>query len=202
MAANKKSVRRSKSRSSAKRSKPKLRTSARPRASSAAQRTGEDLFWKIVDRVRRASGGDLTASIDAFRDELAKLDDEALVGVEAELCRAMQRAYDYKLWAAAYVIHGGCSDDTFWDFRAGLIALGRTAFEAALRDPDTLAKLKSPENQTLFEGFQYVPGKLLEERGLASKGGGHGMDRKPTGTSWVNDDELRTLFPKLTSRFA
>ena len=152
--------------------------------------------------VRRAGGGDLTASTDAFRDELAKLDDETLVGVEAEFCRAMQRAYDYKVWGAAYVIHGGCSDDTFWDVRAGLIALGRKAFEAALRDPDTLAKLEDVENQTLFEGFQYVPGKFLEERGLASEGGGHGMDRKPTGTSWVNDDELRTLFPKLTSRFA
>jgi hypothetical protein len=44
------------------------------------------------------------------------------------------------LWAAAYLIEGGC-DDGFMDFRAGLMLQGRTAFEAAVADPDSLAGL-------------------------------------------------------------
>lgn len=32
--------------------------------------------------------------------------------------------YRRDLWAAAYIIGGGCSDDSFIDFRAGLIAQG------------------------------------------------------------------------------
>ena len=41
--------------------------------------------------------------------------------------------------AAVLIEHGFLGDDSFDDFRAGLVALGRTAFEAALADPDTLA---------------------------------------------------------------
>ncbi|MEI5006890.1 DUF4240 domain-containing protein [Streptomyces sp. PmtA] len=41
--------------------------------------------------------------------------------------------------AAAYVIGRGCSDDSFMDFRAGLIALGRAWYERAIGPPDSLA---------------------------------------------------------------
>ncbi|MDT5028802.1 MAG: hypothetical protein QOE61_5228 [Micromonosporaceae bacterium] len=41
--------------------------------------------------------------------------------------------------AAVLIEHGFLGDDSFDDFRAGLVALGRSTFEAALDDPDTLA---------------------------------------------------------------
>jgi len=41
--------------------------------------------------------------------------------------------------AAVLIEHGFLGDDSFDDFRAGLVALGRTTFEAALANPDTLA---------------------------------------------------------------
>jgi Protein of unknown function (DUF4240) len=40
---------------------------------------------------------------------------------------------------AAYVIWGYISDDSFSDFKAGLVGLGREAFEQAVADADTLA---------------------------------------------------------------
>ncbi|WP_412769018.1 DUF4240 domain-containing protein [Micromonospora zamorensis] len=43
------------------------------------------------------------------------------------------------MWAAAYLIGGGCSDDSFIDFRAGVIALGREWYERVLVSPDGLA---------------------------------------------------------------
>ncbi|OSP39974.1 hypothetical protein B7767_28795 [Streptomyces sp. 13-12-16] len=45
------------------------------------------------------------------------------------------------LWAAAYVINGGCSDDGFDYFRGWLIAQGRETFERVVADPDALAEL-------------------------------------------------------------
>jgi hypothetical protein len=42
--------------------------------------------------------------------------------------------------AAVLIEHGFLGDDSFDDFRAGLVALGRTTFEAALADADTLAE--------------------------------------------------------------
>jgi hypothetical protein len=161
------------------------------------------LLWQIIDRVRAVAGGELTASVDAFRIELEALDDQALLEVDAGFSRAMQRAYDHDLWAAAYLIHGGCGDDAFWDFRAGLIALGREVFDAALANPDLLADIEDIEDRTLFEGFQYVPGKLVEQRGLTRMGGGHSSG-SPSGTRWNEDDTaaLQKRFPRLTARFS
>jgi hypothetical protein len=47
--------------------------------------------------------------------------------------------YRHDLWAAAYLIGGGCSYDGFIDFRAGLIAQGRHWYEKAAASPDSLA---------------------------------------------------------------
>ena len=41
--------------------------------------------------------------------------------------------------AAQLIEHGFLGEASFDDFRAGLVALGRGTFEAALADPDTLA---------------------------------------------------------------
>ena len=48
-------------------------------------------------------------------------------------------SYRADLWAAAFLINGGASDDGFDYFRAWLIAQGRTTYEQALALPDSLA---------------------------------------------------------------
>jgi hypothetical protein len=168
-------------------------------AKKAASGDASDRMWTLIERVRKQSDGTLEQQIAVFEHELRALGDAELVAVEAAFCAAMQRAYDHGLWGAAYLIHGGCSDDAFWDFRAGLVALGRKVYESALRDPDSLAAIADIEDATLAEGFQYVPGKLLEERGLESAGAGHSVG-DPTGTPW-DEDALPARYPRLAARF-
>ncbi|MGW1675661.1 DUF4240 domain-containing protein [Streptomyces sp. NPDC002324] len=43
--------------------------------------------------------------------------------------------YRWDVWAAAYLIGGGCSDDSFMDFRAGVIALGCQWYQRVATDP-------------------------------------------------------------------
>jgi hypothetical protein len=50
-----------------------------------------------------------------------------------------QALYRWDVWAAACLIGGGCSDDSFIDFRAGLIAQGRVWYQKAADSPDSLA---------------------------------------------------------------
>jgi hypothetical protein len=171
-------------------------------ATARARRTrfSEDDFWKLIDRVKRKSRGGLEAAIAAFRAELDALGDADLQAACALFDAAMKRAYDYGLWGAAYVIHGGCSDDCFWDFRAGLVALGRKVYVAALANPDSLARVKDVADRTLFEGFQYVPERALEARKLADLGRGQ-HQKEPTGVRRKSDAELPTLYPQLTKRF-
>src|SRR5205823_6840092 len=47
-----------------------------------------------------------------------------------------RRLYRHDMWAGAYLIGGGCSDDGFISFRARLIAQGRDWYKKA--SPDSL----------------------------------------------------------------
>ncbi|GAA2573923.1 DUF4240 domain-containing protein [Winogradskya consettensis] len=51
----------------------------------------------------------------------------------------LARSYRADLWAAAYTINGGASDDGFDYFRGWLIAQGEAVYDQALTDPDSLA---------------------------------------------------------------
>lgn len=176
----------------------------RPAAAKSLMALGTGAYggglWAIIERVKRISGGDLRDACEVFEVQLDALDDGALVGTVREFDAAMNRAYDYGLWGAAYLIHGGCSDDTFWDFRTGLIALGKEIYEQALADPDSLADVEDVENRTLFEGFQYIPSRVIERRGLAVLRDGH-MKQPPSGQNWRDEKELERRFPKLAARF-
>lgn len=169
--------------------------SAPPRAKLS---TEEDL-WAIVDAVERKARGDLEASCALFAARLKALDDRSLLRAARLFSALMGRAYRWDLWGAAYVIHGGCSDDGFWDFRAGLVALGRARYERALRDPDGLASIRDVEERTLFEGFQYVPDKVIAERELAPRPPAK-RPKKPVGRTW-DEDDLPKRFPRLWKRF-
>jgi hypothetical protein len=62
-----------------------------------------------------------------------------IIAAEHRLWELLARSYRNSLWAAACLIQGGCSDDGFEYFRGWLILQGRSVFEAALADPDSLA---------------------------------------------------------------
>ena len=62
-------------------------------------------------------------------------------------------ADQYGLWDAAMM--EWCSDDGFIDFRAWLIAQGREVYQAALKEPDSLADVE-PYGNCCFESLTYV----------------------------------------------
>lgn len=49
-----------------------------------------------------------------------------------------KKSYTSDLWAAAYIIMGGCPDDSFDYFRAWLLYLGKDIYEEAINDPETV----------------------------------------------------------------
>jgi hypothetical protein len=98
----------------------------------------ESQFWYIVQRAHDAAGDDMDRKGQVLKQEIAKLskDDALAFGDLFDAIRA--KAYSHELWGAAYIIHGGCGDDTFSDFRASLISRGRAAFERAYPTPTRL----------------------------------------------------------------
>src|SRR5215210_5549489 len=95
-------------------------------------------FWKIVDNSYRPDG---IEHFEALKEWLSHLTWFELIEFQARFDEAMAAANRIDLWGAAYLVNGGCSDDGFRDFRAWLVGRGRHVYEAALKNPDTLADI-------------------------------------------------------------
>jgi hypothetical protein len=85
---------------------------------------------------------------EEFTDPLASALIERLEALPATEIAAFQHLFDDLRAradrddianAAVLIEHGFLGDDSFDDFRAGLVGLGREAYEAALTNPDSLA---------------------------------------------------------------
>lgn len=164
----------------------------------------EDEFWAIVDDVSARSGGDPEVKESLLTERLNALDAGSVAAFAGHLDAKMGGAYTWPLWGAAYIIHGGCSDDGFMDFRSCVIFLGRKAFEAALENPDSLASLDDDVlGDTGHEGLLYVAGRIYEAKTGGDLPRGNPHPPEPSGQDWDEDDEtsLSALCPELWKRF-
>jgi hypothetical protein len=106
-------------------------------------------FWQIIDKARTSADSweDMHDPLVAL---LAELETADLMLWKQVFDEYQRLSYKDKLWAAAYVINGGCSDDGFDYFRGWLTAQGKKIFLNALADPESLADVES-----CTEGVEY-----------------------------------------------
>jgi uncharacterized protein DUF4240 len=95
-------------------------------------------FWDIIETARASAGQDRPFH-EALTDHLATLTGRSILEYYERYEKMRGALYRWDLWAAACLIGGGCSDDGFIDFRAGLIARGREWYYRAAASPDNLA---------------------------------------------------------------
>jgi hypothetical protein len=158
----------------------------------------ESQFWKLVQRAHGAASDDMDRKCEVLKAEIGNLSKNEANDFAVLLDTMMDRAHSHNLWGAAYVINGGCSDDTFNDFRSSLISRGRTCFERAIADPDSLAVEEFDETAWFYEGYDYAVTAGVEA--VAGLRPARRHPDRPSGQDWVEDD-LRTLFPGLSAKF-
>lgn len=164
----------------------------------------EDEFWALINEVNSAANGDPEAKEKALEARLRALEPEAVLAFGEHFDAKFDQAYTWPLWAAAYIIEGGCSDDGFMDFRSCVVFLGRDAYEAALEAPDSLAAQDDDVLEDLFyEGLQYAHSTVYEEKAGKSRPRRTNAPQEPPGENWDEDDEeqLKQLCPRLFERF-
>jgi hypothetical protein len=101
-----------------------------------------DGFWLTIDQSRRLAP---TAGWVARRvvRRLARRPPDEILAFGRHYDRVSVESSRPLLWAAAYLINGGCSDDGFYYFRGWLITRGRRVWGRAIADPDSLVDVVS-----------------------------------------------------------
>ena len=148
-------------------------------------------FWALIAASHRQA--------DELRALLSRLPLSEIVDFNVHFQDRMNAAFQWDLWAVAYLAAEGCSDEGFVDFRSWLISRGRDVFETAMVDAESLLQvIDAPDvEDVFFEEFQYVPAQVH-----AARTGGRELPPVParpsatSGTRW-HEDELAHRFPKL-----
>lgn len=160
-----------------------------------------DEFWQTIDTVHDESGGDMKRKCELLKQQLSRLSEEDIRQFIDHFDSADALAYSWPLWGAAYVIHGGCSDDAFSDFRATLISQGRRIYHAVLADPESLAELEVEDEEDLFyEGYQYVKNEVAEEKLGRIPERRVPFPDQPAGEEW-DEDGVNSRYPRLAAKY-
>ena len=147
-------------------------------------------FWQLIEVARATGPADAEGVARAVTTALQQLPPEEIIAFDDILWHQMARSYQWDLWAAAYIVNGGCSDDGFDYFRGWLIAQAQTTFEDALRDPDTLVDAVARERYAVncewmlgvgADAYEAVTGRELAP---ASRS----MPAAPAGDEWDEDE--------------
>jgi hypothetical protein len=171
----------------------------------------EPEFWKMIDSSRR---GDPEGQADRLTDTLAAMPVAEILSFGQWWDTMKQRAYNWDLWGAAYLMNGGCSNDGFTDFRSWLLLQGKKVFEAAVADLDSLADVDVGPEQSMWECYPAATAYGRVTKGKRQPGyvealteafpGDDDTAGKPTGDRWDfdDDDEVEAHLPKLFEKFA
>ncbi len=164
-------------------------------------------FWAVIEAARAKRGSDGAEFAERVGESLATLETPDLINASIKFADALRAANRWDLWAAAYIMNGGCSDDGFVYWRCWLIAQGKENFDAALADPQALAgmKLKYGEEGEYeledllmaFDGAFENAEVSEEDRPIITDSG----DTQGTELSLEDEDEMQSRFPKLCKKF-
>lgn len=162
----------------------------------------EDQFWKIIQSSFDKSNGDFEEQQELLRQTLRKLTLQEILLFDNRFKQLRGNAYDWKLWGAIYIIHGGCSDDSFTDFRGWLIAQGRDLYYRTLQDPETLVDIDKGRIEVDWEGIGYIPAEVFEEITKQQMPDGFIENQNIKGKEWSEKGEdLKSMFPGLSAKY-
>jgi hypothetical protein len=169
-----------------------------------------DDFWAVIGRAtadRPASPAEVAKRAAA---DLATREPEEIVAWARHLDKVMVASGTEDLWAAAYLIHGGCTEEGFDNFRGWLIAHGREAVARSVKSPDSLAEMPAvraaAENGAVFEAEEVLSiaaEAYQQATGSEMPVGETPVTRPAAADLWDfdNEEEMQKRLPRLSALF-
>jgi len=136
----------------------------KPEVAVTSKMMKEDQFWRIVDKSLQNSHGQDEQEAFLIK-ELQSLPPAEMIGFRLRTDKLLYDTYNANMWCAAYIMNGGCSDDSFEYFRLWVISRGKDVYQKAKANPDTLISQVAKEQDFYdFESFWYVALTAFEKK--------------------------------------
>ena len=188
----------------------KTKKGYKERTGKKAGKFGETEFWGLIERAKNKTE-DTYEQMELLIELLTERSEEDIIEFEKIFLQLHASSYQSKLWAAAYIIKGGCSDDGFDYFRGWLIAQGEDVFYKALENPESLARIIKVEDADEVEcedmlsvggtAYENKTGKDYEE--IYKHIPSNHVVHPEMNLDWEEEgDDLKNMFPKLWKKFA
>ena len=146
------------------------------------------IFWALIDDTRTVSDGSPETHAAVLSRRLERFDPAEIIEFERLWREYDVAAYSWELWAAAYLLNGGCDDRCFEHFRSYVIGLGERVYRDALRDADSLVFLATgPKHQFAHdaEALGYAAADAFEAAtGEEMPDVGPELPDAPSGEEW------------------
>jgi hypothetical protein len=169
-----------------------------------------DDFWAVITRATADRPGSPAEVAKSAAADLATRDPEEIVAWARHLDKVMVASGTEDLWAAAYLINGGCSEEGFDNFRGWLIAHGREAVARSVKSPDALADLPAVraavDTGAVFEAEEVLSiaaEAYAQATGSEMPAGETPVTRPDAADLWDFDDEeeMQRRLPRLAALF-
>jgi hypothetical protein len=177
-----------------------------------ADRMNHGQFWDIVAKACRPTATEREWARNLIA-ELKCLSANEIVEWNHLFDELAFSARTSDLWAAAYIINGGASDDGFYYFRCWLIGMGKDVYGAAVADPDSLADVVTPPDPAGPQIYRMAETYAVAHQAWMAVTGRPDTDPYPARKEWSNmpvpgedwnydnEAEVRRRLPRLASIF-
>lgn len=98
----------------------------------------EEDYWEVIGESLKNRSSSILEQHDALCRIFSRKTIEQLIGICYHGTELYRKAYTSNLWAAAYIVRGGCGDSSFHYFRCWLAIRNRDTYYSALKNPDSL----------------------------------------------------------------
>ncbi|WP_420644222.1 DUF4240 domain-containing protein [Candidatus Leptofilum sp.] len=160
-------------------------------------------FWQIIEEALK-NVSTVYDVAPVITKKLQKLPAGEIVSFMQHQNDLMSESYRHDLWAVAYIINRGCSDDCFEYFRGWLMANGQERWEAAMKAPESIGEWVNPKEFVYeYEDMLYVAAnafKAKTEQEFPYDKISINYPQRPLGKSWT-EEELEKLYPDLNTMF-
>ena len=166
----------------------------------------DDIFWQLIQESIDKSNGELDSQHKVLISILSKYEPEEIIEFDKIFNKFYVESYTSDLWAAAYIINGGCYEDDFDYFRGWLISRGKKVYEETINNPDALVDVVSvyDAGNVEFEDFLYIASDAYKVRTSQDDFYNKAIriSSPKINLTWSeNEEELGKMFPELVEKF-